>query len=226
MSATNRKIDSKADPANDPALSAFRTSNRLQSLMADIKADNPIAKADRPHPPLTDLRTTTSLDTQREELQRAMVTEPEVKEPDAEVQQPVAAITPQPKIEVPVVNVEPAHEEKAPDSLPVGEVQPTQKLIFKAPEPSPETMETPVNDAAVHTAREETTPRLRGRPRVSEEKKRESSYTLSPHIAGRIRDLAALEQYRLKRTVSASEILEAMVAKADEQIKDNQVLTR
>lgn len=224
MSGTNRKLNPKDDPANDPAMAAFRPANRLQSLMAEIRSDNPIAKPDRPHPPSPDLRSATSLDTQREELQRALTTESEENPtpvPDKLEKSVNLAPTLPPLVIEPVLT---RTEMNEPEKLTAPGSE--QNRVIEVPKPALENFEQPVNDAAVHTVREEPAPRLRGRPRVSEEKKRESSYTLSPHIAGRIRDLAALEQYRLKRTVSASEILEALVIRADEQIRDNIVLTR
>jgi hypothetical protein len=224
MNATNRKIDNKADPANDPAMAALRPGNRMQFLMDEIRQDNPIAKPDRPHAPVTDLRTATSLDTQREELQRAISTD---------VPEQAATATPSP---VTVV------EEPVSQQIAVQEVEARVELTQEAlkPEPAPETQEIilppqsvsdpiaqqPVNDAALHADSLPITPRLRGRPRVSEEKKKESSYTLSPHVADRVRDLAAHEQIRLKRTISASAIVEALIEIAEQHIQDNKVLTR
>lgn len=237
MNATNRKIDNKADPANDPAMAALRPTNRLMSLMDEIRMENPIGKPDRPHPPVTDLRTATSLETQREELQRAVT--PETPEQTATVQQ-VPAAAPQAPVTLQQLTEEPASQlvstqtaeaklelpQEAPKSAPAPEA--TESLLPREDARGPVTQlseNLPVNDAALHADNPQKTRRLRGRPRVSEEKKRESSYTLSPHVADRIRDLAAHEQLRLKRTVSASAIVERLIEIAEQHIQDNKVLT-
>lgn len=245
MNATNRKIDNKADPANDPAMAALRPNNRLSSILAEIREDNPIKKPDRPHPPVADLRTATSLDTQREELQRAIAPAADVQEISAVaahsavtepnpilLSKPVADTAPVPeaeaKIEIaeamlqpePAAQPIPAHQEVLPQPVaqPVPPQVPVQAPLAQMPESAP------VNDAAMHSESLQEKPRLRGRPRVSAEKKRESSFTLSPHMADRVRDLAAMEQLRLKRTVSASAIVERMLELAEQQIQDNRVL--
>jgi hypothetical protein len=224
MNATNRKIDNKADPANDPAMAALRPSNRLSSILAEIREDNPIKKPDRPHPPVADLRTATSLGTQREELQRAIAPVEAVHEVATSPQTTVVEQqAPQPA---------PMPEAKATVEIPTEVVLPeavTAKQPIAPQPPVPESVtpiseNVPVNDAAMHTESLEVKPRLRGRPRVSAEKKRESSFTLSPHMADRVRDLAAMEQLRLKRTVSASAIVERMLELAEQLIQDNRVL--
>ncbi|TLX16892.1 hypothetical protein [Rhizobium sp. MHM7A] len=227
MNATNRKIDNKADPANDPAMAALRGNNRLQFLMEEIRLENPIGKPDRPHPPVTDLRTATSLETQREELQRAI-------SPEAQKQTASATPVPAPTaVEETVTPRGPALAVEAkgelPQEVPQPETAPKSEEAILPPPPvsDPATQKTdnlPVNDAAVHADSLQAKPRLRGRPRVSDEKKRESSYTLSPHVADRVRDLAAHEQIRLKRTVSASAIVERMIEIAEQHIQDNKVL--
>lgn len=245
MNATNRKIDNKADPANDPAMAALRPNNRLSSILAEIREDNPIKKPDRPHPPVADLRTATSLDTQREELQRAIAPAADVQETSAVaahsavtepnpplVSKPMADTAPVPeaeaKIEIaeamlqpePAAQPIPAHQEILPQPVtqPIPPQVPVHAPLAQMPESAP------VNDAAMHSESLQEKPRLRGRPRVSAEKKRESSFTLSPHMADRVRDLAAMEQLRLKRTVSASAIVERMLELAEQQIQDNRVL--
>jgi len=215
MNATNRKIDTKSDPANDPAMAAFKA-GRLQSILADIRQDNPIAKPDRPHPPVEELKSATALDAEREELKRAI-------EPDA------------PGLTAPAASAAPAIPEPRAGTSSAGAAQPTPDaaIELKAEKPELRAPDTtgdqpnnlPVGDAAVHANSQEPAKRLRGRPRVSDEKKRESSYTLSPHIADRVRDLAAMEQLRLKRTISASAIVEAMIEIAEKHLQDNKVLT-
>jgi hypothetical protein len=232
MNATNRKIDNKADPANDPAMAALRPNNRLFSILDEIREDNPIKKPDRPHPPVADLRTTTTLDTQREELQRAIAP----AAPAAAVQE-IVAVTPEPVVTEPMpqpVTQQSLHtapvleaEAKIEITKEIVKSEPAAERLLPAhqPEPEPQISEnSPVNDAAMHAESLPAKPRLRGRPRVSAEKKRESSFTLSPHMADRVRDLAAMEQLRLKRTVSASAIVERMLELAEQQIQDNRVL--
>lgn len=233
MNATNRKIDNKADPANDPAMAALRPTNRLMSLMDEIRMENPIGKPDRPHPPVTDLRTATSLETQREELQRAVATEQAATEQQAPAAAPQAPVTLQQLTEEPasqLVSKQTAEAklelpQEAPKPAPAPEAAESLLPRDSAPDPVTQLSENlPVNDAALHADGPQKTRRLRGRPRVSEEKKRESSYTLSPHVADRIRDLAAHEQLRLKRTISASAIVERLIEIAEQHIQDNKVL--
>lgn len=222
MSATNRKIDPNADPATDPAMNALRPASRLQSIMAELREENPIGKPDRPHPPITDLRSATSFDIPQEVQQDTATKTPEQAVEAVAPVQLMAETTLASSGNAPAVekNIQPAAQ-----TIQHEKTQQTAEL--ETPKPGALSQNSaPVNDAALHADNPQPAPRLRGRPRVSEERKRESSYTLSPHIADFVRDLAAHEQIRLKRTISASAIVEAMIEIAKHHITDNKVLTR
>lgn len=254
MNAINRKIDPKADPATDPSMAGLiKKPNRIQAVLAGLTSDNPIAKPDRPHPPTEELRASLeNVHTPQPVSSGAPIAPPSVPlaHPTNTIEEQVDALsattrslrettatTPlqaraetAPMIETPVI--------ETPQALPVAveHATPVEVQAHSVTEPTPEpetaksdqTWDKPViqDEASISIPELKAAPRSRGRPRISEERKKESSFTLSPHVADRMRDLAAYNQLRLKRSVSASEIVEDLLMKAEAQIKDNIVLER
>lgn len=199
MSANNRKIDVNDDPEKDPKLAAMlstqQKSKRLQALLSQVAETNPMTEPDRPLPPA-------------EELKRAAL---EMGQPQTNVPQflakteamrsisaePVAANS---AVAQPVLRVEAPQAPSAPI------FEPTEEIV--------------VDEVSVTVRSPEIEqPSSRGRPRMGDVRKVETTYSLSPETVRRIRDLAAYNQLRLGRSVSGSEIAEYLLKQAFETIE-------
>ncbi len=200
MSANNRKIDVNDDPENDPKLAAMLGSQpkkaRLQNLLQQVARDNPMSEPDKPLPPA-------------EELKRAAM-EMAQKEPDVSKFMARAEAATTSSTALPGTSVAQHSEPPALRHADIPEVSAVEKEVIK--------------DTVSISLAEREQPQGRGRPRMGDVRKTETSYSLSPETVRRIRDLAAYNQLRLGRSVSGSEIAEYLLQQAFETIKDNEVL--
>lgn len=209
MSANNRKIDVNDDPEKDPKLAAILGTQpkkaRLQNLLSQVaQSTNPIAEPDRPLPPA-------------EELRRAAL---EMSQPKANLPEFLA-------------RAETVSGDFAASGVPSAVTEPKVDSLVPSVSEPPRNLEPTISTEGAAVIRDEVSvslkgpeeqPSSRGRPRMGDVRKTETSYSLSPETVKRIRDLAAYNQIRLGRSVSGSEIAEYLLMQAFKTIVDNEVL--
>ncbi len=215
-SASANKLSS-GNLLDDPKVaSMMKRRENLESMLSDLKDENPLVAPDRPHPapptvlqpqvppvalqsavaPAQDLAPTAALQTEHAPLSAgesstALVQQPSIQAPETPTPPVLTADT---EARTPANNGEQLRET---DEF-VGE--PMARSITEAE------------------------PRGRGRPLKSKTHKSETSYSLDPDLIKNLRILAAKQQIRLGRTVSTSEIVEVLLSKAMQLVEDDVVL--